>query len=309
MSAVAPIDRRVAREAARWLLHLSSGQASLDDTAACDRWRASSAMHEQAWQRAQQIRHLLGGLPPELARATLGRPNDARRTALKTLAALIVAPPVAWAAWRGGEASGLLADARSTVGERRTLTLADGTPVRLNSDSVVDLTSNGLLLRRGEVYVQAGASPSVTASRNGEVRARLARYSLRLFDSGAQLTLYQGQAWLKPRLRTGQTLHAPAAVWFDATTLRPLAPPDDTEPAWLRGVLRADDLPLAEFATELARYRPGLVRCDPSVAALRVSGVFQLDNTDGILRALPALLPVSVRYRSAYWVVIGPREA
>ncbi|WP_171963236.1 DUF4880 domain-containing protein [Bordetella trematum] len=309
MSALTPIDRRVAREAARWMLHLSSGQASLDDTAACERWRARSAMHEQAWQRAQQIRHLLGGLPPELARATLGRPNGARRTALKTLAALIIAPPVAWAAWRGGEASGLLADARSAVGERRALTLADGTPVRLNSGSAVDLTADGLLLRQGEVYVQAGATPSVIASRSGEVRARLARYSLRLLDSGARLTLYQGQAWLQPRLHAGQTLSAPAAVWFDATTLHPLAPPTDAEPAWTRGVLHAAGLPLAEFATELARHRAGLVRCDPAVAALRVSGVFQLDNTDGILRALPALLPVSVRYRSAYWVVIGPREA
>ncbi|WP_155272820.1 DUF4880 domain-containing protein, partial [Bordetella hinzii] len=40
MNPDAAIDRHVAREAARWLMHLASGQASAEDTAACDRWRA-----------------------------------------------------------------------------------------------------------------------------------------------------------------------------------------------------------------------------------------------------------------------------
>jgi len=42
------------------------------------------------------------------------------------------------------------------------------------------------------------------------------------------------------------------------------------------------------------------------VAGLRLSGAFQLDNTDGVLQALPALLPVRVRYVTAYWVTLGP---
>ena len=57
------------------------------------------------------------------------------------------------------------------------------------------------------------------------------------------------------------------------------------------------------------RYRPGLLRCDPAVAPLRVSGAFQLHDTDAVLAALPATLPVSVRYRTSYWVTIGPRIA
>ena len=54
---------------------------------------------------------------------------------------------------------------------------------------------------------------------------------------------------------------------------------------------------LDAFAAELGRYRPGLLRCDPAVAPLRVSGAFQLHDTDAVLAALPATLPVSVRYR------------
>ncbi|MCD0506295.1 Fe2+-dicitrate sensor, membrane component, partial [Bordetella petrii] len=86
----------------------------------------------------------------------------------------------------------------------------------------------------------------------------------------------------------------------------PGAGADPRGPDWLRGVLHARDMRLDGFAAELARYRPGLLRCDPDVAALRISGTFQLHNTDGTLQALPALLPVQVRYLTAYWVTLAP---
>ncbi|WP_154390060.1 FecR/PupR family sigma factor regulator, partial [Bordetella pertussis] len=45
----------MAREAARWLVRLGSGQASADEIQACDHWRASHAEHERAWQRARRL--------------------------------------------------------------------------------------------------------------------------------------------------------------------------------------------------------------------------------------------------------------
>ncbi|KAG1060900.1 hypothetical protein G6F40_018041 [Rhizopus arrhizus] len=77
----------------------------------------------------------------------------------------------------------------------------------------------------------------------------------------------------------------------------------------MRGVLYANQLRLDAFASELGRYRSGVLRCDPEIAHLRISGAFQLNDTDAVLAALPATLPVQVRYRTAYWVTIGPREA
>ena len=63
----------------------------------------------------------------------------------------------------------------------------------------------------------------------------------------------------------------------------------------------------AVFTAELARYRPGLLRCDPAVAALPVSGAFQLADTDAALTALAASLPVRIELRTRWWVSIGPR--
>ena len=72
--------------------------------------------------------------------------------------------------------------------------------------------------------------------------------------------------------------------------------------AWTRGELVADGQPLARFAAELARYRRGFVTCTPEVAQLPLVGVFPLADTDRILRALEATLPVRVRRVLPGWV-------
>ena len=63
---------------------------------------------------------------------------------------------------------------------------------------------------------------------------------------------------------------------------------------------------LADFVQELSRYRPGWLRCDPAVADLRVSGVFQIDDTDRALAAVAHALPVRVERRTRYWVTLIP---
>ncbi len=57
----------------------------------------------------------------------------------------------------------------------------------------------------------------------------------------------------------------------------------DSAAAWTRGVLVAEDMRVADFVAELARYRPGVLRCDRRVAELRVTGVFSLRDTDRAL--------------------------
>ena len=76
--------------------------------------------------------------------------------------------------------------------------------------------------------------------------------------------------------------------------------------AWLQGVLVARRTPLGEVLAQLARYRIGVVRCDPAVARLPVDGIFQLNDTDRILALLQVSLPIRVSLRTPYWVSVGP---
>ena len=61
---------------------------------------------------------------------------------------------------------------------------------------------------------------------------------------------------------------------------------------------------LDDFVNELRRYRPGVLRCAQSVAGLKLSGAFRVDDSDTILENLGASLPVKVRYMTRYWVSI-----
>ena len=249
--------------------------------------------------------------------AALNRPASPRRRAvLKTLALASATSPLAWAAWRADPLD-WTADYRSAAGELREVALSDGSRLYLNTASAVDVAfsaaSRLLRLRAGEIALhvrdESGAQPRpwcarVTATSR---RAPAATACDRKTGFAASACRRARCAWR----RAGRylPLAAGAELRLDDQGPSDAAPADPHAADWMRNVLHAREMRLDAFAAELGRYRPGLLRCDPAVAPLRVSGAFQLHDTDAVLAALPATLPVSVRYRTSYWVTIGPRIA
>lgn len=74
-------------------------------------------------------------------------------------------------------------------------------------------------------------------------------------------------------------------------------------------MLYADDARLGDFVRDLARYRPGVLRCAPEIADLRISGAYRLADTDAVLALLQEALPVRVVQRTRWWVSVVPRAA
>ncbi len=74
-------------------------------------------------------------------------------------------------------------------------------------------------------------------------------------------------------------------------------------------MISARNMRLDDFLSELGRYRHGVLRCSEAVAGLRVSGTYQVGDTDQVLALVAQALPVSVTYRSRYWVTVTPRTA
>ena len=77
--------------------------------------------------------------------------------------------------------------------------------------------------------------------------------------------------------------------------------------AWTRGQLVAKRMPLGDLSAELARYRHGWLHCDPAIAQLEVSGVFQLDDIDRALSALSDSLPVRIERFTPLWTRVVAR--
>lgn len=310
----APLERQVAREAAAWLVRLGSAQASAADVGACDRWRASHAEHERAWQRAQSLHRAFGVLPPAVGLATLARPRSTgRRAALKAAVCLALVPGATWGVWRAGGGQAWLAEWRTGAGERRDIALADGSRLHLNTATAVDAdittATRELHLIQGEIHVQAVAALQGALrvrTPMGDVVARQAAFTVRLQANRCEVDCVRGTLTVLPAQGATRELAPTQQVWFDRHAAHLSLDAQAQTPDWLRGMLHARDMRLDDFAAELARYRSGIVRVDPAVAALRVSGAFPLDRIQGVLDALPTLLPVQVRSVTPWWTRIGP---
>lgn len=312
------IDRRVAREAARWFVRLQAADVDPGQHQACAHWRAEDPEHERAWHLAEGFSARTRLIPGDLATATLDRHADlARRRAIKALALLIMAGPAAMLVQRSQPWQQFAADMRSGVGERREMTLADGTQIQLNTDSAVNVTFSDTQRRvqlvQGEILITTGkdalARPFYLETAQGVIHPIGTRFSVRQFSDSTQVAVLDGAVEVSTltqpdrvvRLDKGQQLN------FDRQQIAPAAALQTGQADWSRGVLKADRMRVEDFARELSRYRPGLLRCDPAVAQLQVSGAFQLFDTDQALDALAQVLPVAILYRTRYWVTIVPR--
>lgn len=307
MPAQAPISRDVARQAAHWLVLMHEQPLSAAQQLACTRWRAADPEHERAWQRGQHVQQQLGGLPPSIAIGTL---NRERRQALKALLVLATIAPTGYLGYRMVGQQGWMADYRTAIGERRQLTLADASVVNLNTDSAIDVSFDAgqrlIRLVRGEIVITTGADrrPLRVVSAQGVMEPLGTRFAVRQLDGVTQLAVLQGHVRATPVQGAAQVVEAGQQLYFSEAAFGPLRPASALATGWTQGQLVAENLPLRDFLQELARYRQGRVYCDDSVAGLRISGGFQLDNTDAILAALPTTLPVAVSYRTRYWVTI-----
>lgn len=312
-----PIDRDVARQAAHWLMRMHAGRVPPADQQACAHWRAAHPDHERAWQRVQQVQQKLGLLPTDLAMGTL---NRERRHALKTLLVLATLLPAGYLTQQTVSRQHWLADMRTGVGERGEHRLSDGSQLFLNTDSAVDLAFTAherrIYLRHGELLIDSGTDKGPHAYRplrvvtsQGVMQALGTRFSVARQDERAltRLAVFEGAVRIHTHTGATATLTAGQQVSFSSDAIGPHTKANEFAASWTRGQLVADGLPLSEFIAELSRYRHGWLRCDPDVAALRISGTFQLDNTDAILAALPHTLPVALEQRTRYWITLRRR--
>ncbi len=316
------IDRSIARQASRWFV-LLQGDASTGEREACARWRASHADHERAWQLAERFHAQMGNIPAAIGLSALERPRGlglnemGRRDTIKLLTLLIAAAPVGLIGYRELPWHSWNANVRTAVGERRELTLPDGSQVHLNTDSALDIDFDDerrlLSLRSGEALISsardAAGRPLLVQTREGIARPVGTRFSVRQFDGETQVAVLEGAVELHPGRAPSRALLLSAGeqTRFSADRIESPIALQSLSSDWSRGVLRADKMRLADFAEELSRYRPGLLHCDPLVADLRISGAFQLDDTDQALAALARTLPIDIRYRTRYWVTLAPR--
>ncbi|MCY1507042.1 Protein FecR [compost metagenome] len=317
----AAIDPAILKEAAGWLVRMQSENLSVSDRAAFDRWRACSAEHAAAWARAEEMLRGFGQLPPRIAGDALRRlDSPGRRQAMRALGGVLVLAPAAWWGARELPWRAWSADARTMTGERRSMELADGTQLVLNTASAVDIDYTPqqrlLWLRTGEILLTTGKDPApvqrpfIVRTRLGAIRALGTRFMVRDEGDTVRVAVFEGAVEIRPASAGATPLLLPAGqqTVFNEREARLPAPADLSAASWEQGMLAVRNWALADLVDELGRYRRGVLRCDPAVAALRVSGAFPLSDIGASLRLLESTLPVKVKSITPYWTTVAPRN-
>jgi transmembrane sensor len=318
---IAP-DFPTLQEAAEWFALLRAENAGPADHKRWQIWLDAAPSHREAWRKVEAVNAQFNLLPGEVARNALAAKGAQRRKLAKRLALLCVA----------ASAGGLLATRaprdylaarnaayRTAIGATQQLVLADGSHMWLNTDSAADAYYTNdlrrIVVHKGEVLIETAADPHsprrplVVDVYNGRLRALGTRFTVRLTDQGTRLAVLQGAVSVEPADSTAtRVITAGDEVSFGSDWIGQPAATDANRTAWSHNMLMPDNMRLADFLDELGRYRHGYIGCAPEVAGLRLVGVYPLADTDRILAALSASLPIKVRRILPWWISVEPAD-
>jgi transmembrane sensor len=264
------------------------------------------ARMEAAWEAGERLRASPPSIePPEAAVEFDGKSPVSRRALIGGSIAASVAAVGATAAWRYASDVDLY---HTRLGERRVITLADGSRIHLNTASAVEVAmrkdSRRIRLVKGEALFEVAHDanrPFLVDAGAARLRAVGTAFNVRIRDSVVELTVTEGVVAVaegsvnvdRPKVSKivagggaviGTGAMAPTAL--DPTVLR-------QRTAWQDGVIELDGETLAQAVAEFNRYRgPPIIIGDPRLANLRVGGRFEVDEAEKFLTAVEGSFPV-----------------
>lgn len=313
-------SQQVVKQAIHWLLRLRNHAANPVLRQQCEAWRIAHHDHELAWQRVQslhsELTSSLRAVPgARIALDTLETSAQrlGRRQALKLLSGVAL---VGCAAWLGKDLGWQpwSADFVTATGERRGFQLPDDTRLELNTNSAADLDYTAsqrlITLTRGEIMLTCGQDPGrplLVKSRHGLFEGLEGRFVVRQDPDCTRLSVTSGQVVIRSHADSdGAPIQVEAGQsYLISASTATLAPPLDMDAgAWADGLIVTRNMRLEDFLNEVGRYRRGYLKCAASIADLRLSGVFRLEDTDKLLAVLPHTLPVQIHYRTRWWVTV-----
>jgi transmembrane sensor len=329
-------------EAAVWIWRMDSTAVAASDRQAFEAWLRQDPRHRRAAAALSAVWSTLDGLAEAKRDEKIATfTNTAKLPLLHHpqrwwFAAAVLAAVAVGAIWlqQGSGESQTLATA---VGQQRNVTLADGSTVTLNTNTILETDlrrrTREIYLRKGEAHFQVAhdrSRPFLVHAGDAVVRAVGTAFEVRvLTDQHVDVVVDEGrvevQATALLPASPGPAARIRAAA---ATTVRALnagerlstasrdyavtpitAQQMSSELAWREGAIVFDGQPLSEAIAEIERYTDArIVVSDPEIARLRVGGRFRTGDVQEFFDALQTALPVSIRHTNAGLVFIDPRR-
>lgn len=305
------------RAAIQWRLALDIADDKKQVTIRINHWCQELPEHAEAWKRISTLQQELDDYTSVLSDSKISIPtlqlagaDLQRRKALKLM--ILTAAVGSSGTWLATQTT-TGADYAAGTGDRRRIVLTDGTELLLNTRTAVDVrfsaTERLASLREGEVQINSVPhssnqhdGPLIVQCRHGMCKTMGARFIMRDQNTHTELLVQNGEVEIITRSGLRQIASPKDRYELHPASINACSGQQIDPTAWTRGMLVVNDIRLDEFISELARYRSGSIQCEPAVASLRLSGVFQLDHQEALLDNLSHTLPVSIISRSRFWV-------
>jgi transmembrane sensor len=332
-------------EAATWAWRLDANPVSAAEQSAFDSWLRRDPRHRRAYDELSAVWNALDGLA-EAKRdekiATFSVKSQrfmlhgrGRWWAAAAALLLVVLGGTMWLQ-RGNESQTLA----TAVGQQRNVTLADGSIVTLNTNTIVETNLRRhvreIYLRKGEAHFQVAhdrSRPFLVHAGDAVVRAVGTQFEVRLMgDSHVDVVVNEGRV----EVQSTPVLAAAANPTGSASPKHSLAParvhtlaagqelssqsgdyaviPVSTVElssalAWREGAIVFEGQPLSQAIAEIERYTDArIVISDAQTADMRVGGRFRTGDIQEFFDALQTALPVSVRRASNGVIFIEARR-
>jgi transmembrane sensor len=320
MKSTASSDPIIEEQASLWAARLDGGALTSSQRTELRAWldadparRLLLSAYCQFSADLEQQLPLLAGIKDEVAEITTAHKIAPLLPWLRwpTLAgaSLIAAAALAVILWKG-HPQDTFQNLATPIAQRQALTLADGTQVELNAQTVlaVELTARERRVRLagGEVFFHVAkdsARPFFVETAAGSVRVTGTQFNVRTAPAGQlEVTVVEGAVQVRPGDQADvRALHAGEQLVRAGgrVTVHTLAAADVNRAlAWRAGQVIFNGTPLREALTAFARYHGRTLTASDAAAMQRVSARYSLDDLDGFLAELEAAMPLRVTHES-----------
>jgi transmembrane sensor len=201
-------------------------------------------------------------------------------------------------------------------GEQRTLFLADGSHVTLNTRSIVEVrmgrTTREVRLVQGEAFFEVAhdqSRPFSVGTPLGTIRAVGTQFDVLLDEQRVEVNMQEGKVLIKSTASAGQEVVAVAgmrATLLAGNSLPALDSADLTRVEnWLAHRIEFDRVPLATALREFSRYTALPIRVEsPQIGQMSISAVLQAGDVNALRSMLKGAFGLRVIQKENELVVI-----
>ena len=253
------------------------------------------------WSDVGGLTDLRTPVGADLRGRAVHQPGKASRRALLAGVGLLAVTGGSALFWRSASAKVYQTD----VGEQRHVALDDGSQLFLDAKTRISVSFSDtartvdLQYGRANFHVVPDLNrPFIVEAAERRIVATRCNFDVRCEGNQVQVVLIRGEADVKPasasdgrgeRLQAGERLVA-------SNDIDKRDKPDLTHVlAWQTGYEMFDKENLAQAAEEMNRYSTARLEVDPSVAGLKVSGMYRVGDNGAFAQSLAKLLPIAVR--------------